>query len=416
MLRFLLIKNSILKIFILLNFKGLFLTIPLFIISLWTLNYSRVFISEQGIYSFNNSSFLLYIPYLIISLFYIVILPKTLKNLYIKSFSVLDIKLYKYFTYFLFILISVDYINIIFSKSIPFFNTFYISRVNYMETTPFWGFLKYLGKVQLFIPIIAGWMLLIENHILYHKKNSKYIIISYITYIILIGYKFGGPVDSMIFYFIPTLVREIIDRRKIVSLTRLILLGIVGILIILLILYNYRNLSLASQFGGVFGMFYQRIFSLQAHTFWGAINIASDTSSAKYDLTFIWHGMENLMSILTGINISEIIEGGSRFSGGFLGSLLLSTNLYLSYIIHGLFSFILFISTILIIRNIYKVEYILITYLVLNYRSFLSVGSLSDLFTPKIFIVFTFLSLIKFYRSFSRLIHSSNHSIIQNIS
>tara|TARA_B100001250_G_scaffold385422_1_gene381151 strand:- start:2121 stop:3179 length:1059 start_codon:yes stop_codon:yes gene_type:complete len=296
--------------------------------------------------------------------------------------------IYKFLLTLISLIIFISYLNLIITGEPPLFSSNYIDRHTYLDSTRLWFILKYFGKVQTYIPIILGYYLLNRRH---QGSLLKIILlfISYFFYLIIIGNKFGALQSSLFLFLFPLYITKILNSEKILTFRMIMMVFGILISIFCLIAYHFLMLGEASRGMGVVEFIFYRIFALQGHVFWGAINYMNDINLS---ISNLWDGMVNLMKLLSGPGIGSEIDRGVRFSGGFPAILFISVPLFVNYLLYIFFIIIYFTLFKKMINNLHNLSYLIYSNIVIGYNYFIGMGTLSALFGPK--MIFLFLALL----------------------
>jgi len=383
----------------------------LFIFSLIYLNYFEVYISEEKIYSYNNSSLLYFLPYLIIFYLLVILSSIVLNKQKNKIKQILDDKmaypnrnLHVLIMFIVVVIMFFSYVNIFISGLPPIMSSGFISRFDYLYTTKLWFLLKYFGKVQLFIPIILGYFLLYNMRYHRTRKFISILFILYIFYLVMIGHKYGGPTQAIFLFFTPTVLYKIFNKSKILSAKLILSIASVAILIFMLIMYHYTNVGVDFRLGMTpIEFLFHRVFSLQSHLFWGVINYMEKVPISIQNL---WNGMHNLMIGLAPPTIYKTIERGVNFTNGFPAILFISFPLIINYVMYILLLLPYFFFSVRMITNLTNMKYVLYAYFLIIYKNFITQGSLKILFEPKslalIFLLFSYSLLQEFSFNYNK--------------
>ena len=236
------------------------------------------------------------------------------------------------------------------------------------------------------------------------------ILLMYLIYVVLMGYKFGGPLLYMFSFFVSTLVFYALHHNfKIAALLKYTI--IVAVLLVPVILYMYAYILGYGE--NAAQLLFDRIFALQGQVWHFVFNeiqsgvIQSDASQVYVEIenTYLHNssyssGIYNLMQLIMPENrYSSYLEGGFRLSGGYPANLL---TMFDSVLIistkHLLFSFVIFVFHMNFAYHLCKlnlVRFVLWFKLALLSEGFLFMGDLNTIISVKSLVYLFLLFVIK---------------------
>jgi len=337
------------------------------IVSVYYLDTGDIFAFEVAQDSYKSNSVIVlgtfYLTTLIMYLF--LFKKKFTKKLYqnyklnkFKNRFYLTSNFIKGFLLFAFLYILLIYIHLIYS-GIPIFLGYGKGQFWEYAKLPIFNILHNQTSTIL---LILGFMYSYINN--YKKKEKKYIQLSiyfkiilyiYLIYIVLMGYKFGGPLLYIFSFYLTSLIYYSIHNRF--TVPQLIkYFTIFASLIIPIIIYVYYFIL---NFGdGAWQLLFDRIFALQGqvwHYIYNEIDNGVLTANFNHlnieieNALFSNHheqsGINYLMQyILPENRLKSYLDGGVRLSGGYPANLfMIFDNIFVLYIIHLFFSYIIFI-------------------------------------------------------------------------
>ena len=244
------------------------------------------------------------------------------------------------------------------------------------------------------------------------KKWFRITLYLYLVYIVLMGYKFGGPLLYLFCFFISTLIiRSVSKGFNIKLIVKYVLIFSAFIIPIILYIYN-----VILKFGDkAAGLLFDRVFTLQGQV-WHFIYNMVDTGDIKPQISQFYNeifhllgsvhssdvGMNYLMQfILPTARLESYIEGGVRLSGGYPANLFVIFDNYLIIaIIHIVMVLIIGLLHLGLFKSIIRFQ--LVRSLIWFKLAFLSegylfMGDLNTVFSKKALIYLIFLTLIYFY-------------------
>lgn len=360
-------------------------------VSLFYLNFDSVYIIEQGVNSHWNDSLLYFLLFFVFYIFGFLVTVRLL-CFYPPSPRVLP-KIARQGVLLVAILVlALGYANVFVSGEAPIFSEWYISRHDYLPSTKFWPVLRVFGAVVIIVPISLGFLSL-QALVAGEVRTGRLInllFFLYIIYVVLIGQKFGAILMGGYFFLLPKLAHAGFRGGLVVRKRYIFLFIFFLALVMLLVSYHYSKLSVAEEFGGAFQFILYRIVALQGHTFWGVVERLRDMP-----LDFWWDAMPNMMRLVGIVGVESAIERGVNFTAGYPVVLLLVFPLFFSLVVHLLlvvaFSFFVAIW----LSNIYRLVYLVFSYVSVYLIAFFSHGNLNYIFDLKIlFLFFMFLFFV----------------------
>lgn len=357
-------------------------------VSLFYLNFNKIYIIEQGVDSHWNYSLFYYFPFFVLYVLSILLTVRLVRFNPPSPVILPKIIRHGLLGFVAFVLV-LGYVNIFLSGDPPVFSEWYISRHDYLPSTKLWPFLKIFGAVLIIIPISLGFLslqaIIADDSRWGRVVNLLFIL--YLVYVVLIGQKFGAILMGVYFFLLPRLAHSGFRGGLAVKIKYVFYFFIGLFLVMLLVSYHYSKLSVAEEFGGAFYFILYRVAALQGHTFWGVVERLRDVP-----LEFWWDAMPNMMRLIGIAGVEDAIERGVNFTAGYPVILLLIFPLFFAFAIHLVFvvGFAFFVS--MWLANIYRLIYVVISYFVVYIIAFFSHGNISYLLDYKIIVlVFVFL-------------------------
>ena len=383
------------------------------------LDYNNAYIIETGKTSYYTGAFfrmlLLYLPFLIL-----VSLKVTNKfsNVYKKPLYIKKINKQHCIKYILIVTLLVILYCVLdmVISGIPMFSTI-IGRQNYSKysTLPF--VMKINGEVTFFGVLVAGIAFFTEDNKDDKKGNIKKLALSIfiisIIYRILMEYKYHGMYNIIYAFSLPGLIVWLKKRNyHCISFKNIVKL-ILGMTTILLLCY-YTYLNVNKSFDAK-SLLFDRIFTLQAHTFWGMDKVAwidekcytgyedsleGEINAVKNDLgeRDINSGIIDVMyKVANPIAVDANVDKGIRWAGSYL-TVGINTIGYLgTFILSIVISIIIIFDMKMFYAAIYHCEFItlyLAQSLFWDLLDYFRIGNWCILLNTKTIIVFGILLLM----------------------
>lgn len=401
------------------------------IVSVFALDSFNLYISEQDRVShFNYAGIILF---LVLSLHFSGLWVSTLffnkflarNNRYIKAIrSMNNSKATSLGHIFLLFIVPIGslallYLNLLLSGKPPIFQEGYIDRFIYMQNTALWSLVRFFGVAALPVGILIG-----LGFYLLSKRYKLFLVLFfllYITYLIVIGQKFGGVVLASFLFLLPILLTqvEVVGGMKIFKKYSSLIFILISASVFL-VLYHYSRYSYSDNFGGPLGLFYHRIFVLQGHLFWGISNSLDFWSSTVYpDFSGLFHAMTTMMREVAPPAIAESAIGrGVNFTFGYFASYIYFIGIwgsifyFFTAFFYGIIGYVVLSS----ILNRDVISYFFSVALLVWWTSYLGSGSVSDILSiqPLVFVfILIFWNIIRKVAS-KNVIDGSASALVEN--
>lgn len=355
-------------------------------ISVFYLDHGDIYMREIQSYSEKSYASLLLWFFNVTALFVIYFLIRiTKQDLYklLSRFYTLKIRYIKFWIFLFYFIIGVLMLNILISGS-----PLWISSIN---KTTFWTiakfpFLKPLSSQISIIALFSGMFLLYIN---LHKKSSLLKVALYgvwiflLIYLILMGHKFGQLLIITYMFFLPLLLYKSLIKKFPAKKILFIFSSIIAFFSLFVI--NYFK----TKYGdAAFDILQQRIFSMEGQLTYTAIQnyLQNQLSNGleqlvieiKYILGLIHDntviGMDYLMDRTMPDNLLEAYrETQVKLAQGYLAMLFyLFDNFFIVLFVHIVFILLYGFIGYLLLRSIFKYDFILTFFYVKIYFSFLT--------------------------------------------
>jgi hypothetical protein len=300
---------------------------------------------------------------------------------------------------FFWLVLILLYFNL-FLSPIPLFDAgkiegFY-SRMNFWEKSRL-PFLRVFGEIAGILNVITG-IFLIKN-----VKKSIFMFLTYATYVVLIGHKFGTLVMLSFFLFLPYVLYNNISRIPIKRNNILIAMTV----ICLLLMITYLNYSNVNPFRHVVGIdtpllaVLYRALALQSQLIWVTIEqhfyLQIPTSLGIDDILYGMHSLMNKYS-MGFVDVGNY--SGGTLTNGYPSILIEIFPLHIGLAVNCIFC-IIFATWTFVIRELIKtnnfIVYMLSYFIFNQIVSSLTMGYAIKLILPTIllFAVFAFVKLRK---------------------
>tara|TARA_R110002020_G_scaffold375442_2_gene586619 strand:- start:529 stop:1809 length:1281 start_codon:yes stop_codon:yes gene_type:complete len=386
--------------------------------SIYYLSISDVYITEQDGFSYYNNSWLVLLfafSLHCLGLYVSGLLFKsrvTVRKSLMAPLANLQKNIFIIFTPLLVIILL--FINLMYAPFIPIFQSGYIDRFTFLQTTPMWPFLKAFGVIALPVPILLGYGL-----IYYQRRRALSCVLSlfalYCIYLFLIGQKFGGFLIGGFVFLTPYLIRGV-EYNGVKYLLKYIFLFVLLVSSFLsVVMYHYSRYNLAEEFGGPLGLILYRVFVLQGHLYWGMVNhldLAFYTSHP--DFVGIYNAMHNMMLVVAPSEIAlPAIERGVNFAFGYFVSYFYFLGFWgvLAYFVTGmLFGITCRVYVKAILENDFLL-YFISSALLVWWVIYLQNGSVSLLLDFKFLAFVIFLVIIYFFRKMISLLATAKRQV-----
>ena len=296
------------------------------------LDFTQTYISEIGVTSFYTGAFfrmiLLYLPFLIIMATFKVS-PNSNQRRVI--FINLDTEsLYSLFELITFLVVGYSILDMLIS-GIPLFSD-HITRINYSDYSKLPFATKINGEITFFCFFVCG--------LSFSRKKQNFklhrIICLMLLLISLIGrflmeYKYHGIYNILLSFLIPIIIDKLYSNGfKMINFRTFVKFGFGILLILLLSLFIYSLTSSNAK-----ELLFDRIFALQAQTFWKLDEILISTNNYGFKMdNFMneWYAIVNnlgqmdensgiiavMKKIVNSTVVNDNLANGVRFAGGYL--------------------------------------------------------------------------------------------------
>ena len=289
-----------------------------------------------------------------------------------KNIFYLNSKFIKFFLFITAIYIFILYLHMIYT-GVPLFLGY--GKGDIWEYSKF-KFLQPINNQASTILLILGFFYSYILHYKNYRAYTKYLVyfkivlFVFVCYIILMGYKFGGPLLYIFSFYVSYLVFFSVNNKlRFRDLIKYISLSI--IFFIPIVWYVYSNASFHT--GDVWNLIFDRIFTLQGQI-WHFLYVGIIDHSISVDFSQLLKEFKNLFSDTysreTGINyvmslimpekiLSSYIDQGVRLSGGYPAILVsISGFSIITFFFHMLFSSLICLLHFAWLTNLLKLNLI----------------------------------------------------------
>lgn len=390
---------------------------------------SGTYISEQ----YRNSHFIgAVFSYLILMAPFAYIFPKYLQKFLIKNkySNPIDIHKYNYnkIIWYLSIAVVVYLLVDLFISGIPLFNPD-LSKVGYYSK---WSTLPFAGKLHsMILPYIV---LICGVKLTRYKPKSKsfnqilLLTISIFILQILLDYKFYGLYDYLVWLFIPIISHYLRHYNQRIPMKLIVTIISCGILFLAIGYLKYSK-----TYTNPLETLFNRIFSLQSHTFWGVDLLVKEGEmgfnlqrlineiGAGFDgipLLTGDYGIGHIMYAITKETTAyDLIRTGILFSGNFITVSLSYSGYFLTFIYSTLFGLISAYLVSYLGYYMKEKNYVMLFIWFFIYRriyEYFRVGNLSILLSWKFFGFIIFVLGIQIWRNKKLKKNSHNFAKLKN--
>lgn len=384
------------------------------LISCLYLDYNNAYIIETARTSYHTGAFIrmliLYIPLILIlsskksgKLENVYNLP-----LYIKKINKRQsIRIVLIITLFVVLYCFMDMVI----SGIPLFSPI-IGRQNFSQfsTLPFATRLN--GEITFFGVFVAGIAFFNEDN-----KTNKHlavcILVISIFYRLMMEYKYHGMYNIFYAFFLPGLIKWYKKKNyNIISLKNIIKVSSILIIVLTLSYYTYSNVN--KNFDTK-SLLFDRIFALQAHTFWGMDekawvvddvkdgykeslkNEISAVANSKGEMDFN-SGIYNVMSKVSNyITVRANYESRVRWAGSYLTVGINTIGYFFTFIISAFLAIIILLDIKLLYSSLFNCELVILYFsqsLMWDLLDYFRVGNWCIILNTKTILTFSILFLL----------------------
>lgn len=398
------------------------------VVSVFYLDFGDIYAFEVGKKSVKSNSLLVmgsfYVSSIMLFLFWYIrrerrlissvnLIPST-KRFYLKPAFILG------FLWFSFFFIAIIYLHLFYS-GVPIFLG-YAKGVfwSYARFPFFQTFHNQTSTVLAVLGFYYGYITLFRSSEIAYVKYTKYfklVLFIYILYIVLMGYKFGGPLLYLFSFYLPFLIfYSFSNKLNLRGLFKYLFLFALFITPVIWYVY-YEILGLKD---GAWALIFDRIFALQGQV-WHFIYHEISVGDLRPDISQLWielknsifqdniknTGMNHLMHfIMPQERLTGYLEQGVRLSGGYPAYLLvIFKNKLVIILFHIIVTWLVFCAHFNFLLHLVKlnlIKFILWLKIALLSKGILFMGDLDTILSFKmVFYLFLVVVIFLFEESIS---------------